>query len=65
MLKMKDYETMGEHYARIKEIVNQMKIYGESVTNKNMVNKLLIIVTKRYDLVLAAIDQAKNLSSLS
>ena len=45
MLNIKDSETIGEYCARIKEIVNQMKLYGENVTNKKVVDKLLIMVS--------------------
>lgn len=30
-LKMKDNETAKNYYSRIKEVVNQMKTYGEKI----------------------------------
>ena len=49
MLKMIDSQTIGEYYARIKKIVNQIKLYGENIIDKRVVNKLFITVIEKYD----------------
>ena len=44
MLKMKDFKIIEEYYARIKKIINQIKLYRENMSNKRVANKLLLIV---------------------
>ena len=38
-IKMKDYETAKNYYARIKELVNQIRAYGETISDKKVVEK--------------------------
>ena len=38
-IKMKDSETAKNYYARIKEIVNQMRAYGETISDKKSCRK--------------------------
>ncbi|XP_060959353.1 uncharacterized protein LOC133030579 [Cannabis sativa] len=64
-LKMKDNETAKDYYSRIKEIVNQMGAYGEIISDKNIVQKILISCTEKYDSIVSMIEETKDLETLS
>ncbi|KAK3012231.1 hypothetical protein RJ639_012240 [Escallonia herrerae] len=64
-IKMKDSETIQVYYDKLKETVNQMRAYGENISDKKVVEKLLISLTEKYDSIVAAIEESKNLETLS
>ncbi|TXG63524.1 hypothetical protein EZV62_010518 [Acer yangbiense] len=64
-IKMKDSETTKNYYARIKEIVNQMRAYGETISDKKVVEKILVNVTGKYDPIITAIEESKDITKLS
>ncbi|XP_037493577.1 uncharacterized protein LOC119370128 [Jatropha curcas] len=51
--------------SRAMAIVNQMHAYGEQISNETIVAKMLRSLTLKFDLVVAAIEEAKDLSVLS
>nr|KYP71431.1 Retrovirus-related Pol polyprotein from transposon TNT 1-94 [Cajanus cajan] len=65
LLNMKESETVKDYYSKIKEIVNQMKAYGENILDKKIVEKILISVPPKYDPIMTTIEQTKDLSTLS
>ncbi|KAK4837649.1 hypothetical protein QYF36_007280 [Acer negundo] len=64
-IKMKDFETAENYYARIKDIINQMKAYGETISNKKSGEKILVSVTGIYDPIITAIEESKDITKLS
>ena len=46
-------------------IVSQMRTYGEKISDETIVSKVLRSLTPKFDHVVAAIEEAKNLSILS
>nr|KYP45272.1 hypothetical protein KK1_033146 [Cajanus cajan] len=65
LLYMKESETVKDYYSKIKEIVNQMRAYGENILDKKIVEKILISVPRKYDPIVTTIEQTKDLSTLS
>ncbi|KAM6582397.1 hypothetical protein CsatB_009399 [Cannabis sativa] len=64
-LKIKDNETAKYYYSRIKEIANQMGAYGEIISDKNIVQKILISCTEKYDSIVSVIKETKDLETIS
>ena len=64
-LKMKESETSKTYYSKIKELVNQMRAYGEEIPDKRIVEKILITVTDKFDPIVTTIESTKDLSTLS
>nr|KYP32803.1 hypothetical protein KK1_046417 [Cajanus cajan] len=62
---MKEFETVKDYYSKIKEIVNQMKVYRENILDKKIVEKIIISVPRKYDPIVTTIEQKKDLSTLS
>jgi len=46
-------------------VINQLKIYGEEIKDQTMVEKILISLSTKFDVVVAAIEEAKYLASLT
>ena len=47
------------------ELVNQMKSYGEEISDRRIVEKLLIYLLNKYDLIMVVVEETKDLSLLS
>ena len=63
--KMKDNETLKEFSDRFIELVNQMKTYGEKLTDQTIMEKVLMNMPEKFDNVVSVIEQTKDLSTLS
>ncbi|GAV87267.1 UBN2 domain-containing protein, partial [Cephalotus follicularis] len=64
-LKMKASESVKDFVSRLMEIVNQMKIYGKKFTDQIVVEKVLISLTENFDSKISAIEESKDLSTLT
>lgn len=64
-LKMKESEIVKDYYSRLKEIVNQLRAYGENISETRVVEKILISLTEKYDPIVTAIENSKDITSLS
>ncbi|KAK4380842.1 Retrovirus-related Pol polyprotein from transposon RE1 [Sesamum angolense] len=62
---MKDSETIDEYYTKVRELVNQLKAYGEDIPEKMVVEKLLISVTENYDPIVTTIEETKDITTLT
>lgn len=64
-LNMKNSESMQEYKSRVSATVNHMKSYGEALSDETVVAKVLRSLTSKFDHVVAAIEESKNLSNYS
>ncbi|XP_074265931.1 uncharacterized protein LOC141588385 [Silene latifolia] len=64
-MKMKDDEDIKDYTSRLMEVVNQMKMYGEDITDIRIVQKILGTLTKRFDTIITVIEESKDISKLS
>ncbi|GAV61765.1 UBN2 domain-containing protein [Cephalotus follicularis] len=64
-LKMKDSESVEEFFNRVIALVNQMKVNGEMMENQKIVEKILRSLTQKFEYIVVAIEESKDLSSLS
>ncbi|GKD38530.1 hypothetical protein Tco_1258737, partial [Tanacetum coccineum] len=58
-------ETVQEYLARISSIVSQMRAYGDKVADEIVVAKILRSLSPKFDHVVAAIEESKDLSKYS
>jgi hypothetical protein len=63
-MRMKENESVKEYSTRFLELVNQMKSYGEDMTDRRIVEKILISLSEKFDPMVAVIEETKYLSSL-
>ncbi|KAJ1704767.1 hypothetical protein LUZ63_004546 [Rhynchospora breviuscula] len=62
-LFMKQGETIQDFLSRASNIVNQIRAYGEEVTDSTLVAKILRSLTPKFDHVVAAIEESKDLAT--
>jgi len=62
---MKEFGTIKDYYTKIKELVSQMRTYGDNILDKRIVEKILISIPRKYDAIVTTIEKTKDLSTLS
>ncbi|XP_078149674.1 uncharacterized protein LOC144544991 [Carex rostrata] len=64
-LQMKTEESVQIFLSRVTTVVNQIRAYGDNLTEQTVVAKVLRSLTTKFDHVVAAIEESKDLSSLN
>ena len=62
---MEDNESMSDFFTRVTKLVDQIKICGEALTTRAVVSKILRSLGPKFDHVVAAIEEGKDLSKLT
>ncbi|CAN6699574.1 unnamed protein product [Malus baccata var. baccata] len=62
--RMRDDETLSGYLTRLNELINQMKTFGEIPSNERLVQKVLISLSKPYDLICLVIENTKCLETV-
>jgi gag-polypeptide of LTR copia-type/Zinc knuckle len=62
-LQMEIDDKVLPFLTKVQGVVNQMKIYGEQVTDQTVVCKVLRSLTAKFDHVVAAIEESKDLNT--
>ena len=62
---MKETESVKDFNSRVSEIVNQIKSYGDTIQEQKPVEKILQSLPQKFDHVVAAIEESKDLSVLT
>ena len=62
---MKETESVKDFNSRVAEIVNQIKSYGDTIQKQKLVKKILRSLPQKFDHVVAAIEESKELSVLT
>ncbi|XP_021819121.1 uncharacterized protein LOC110761055 [Prunus avium] len=63
-LRMNDVESLDDYLARFFEIVNNLKSLGEDVTEKRIVQKLLMSLSRRYKSIMSIIEETRDLDTI-
>ena len=62
---MKDGESVKDYSSKVMEVVNQMKIYGDTILDQRIVQKVLVSLMKDFHTIVSIIEESRDLSSLS
>nr|GEY37939.1 putative Gag-Pol polyprotein, identical [Tanacetum cinerariifolium] len=62
---MKNNESVQEFLARVSSVVGQMRSYGDQITDETVVAKVLRSLSSKFDHIVAAIEESKDLSTFS
>ncbi|KAK3023450.1 hypothetical protein RJ639_042662 [Escallonia herrerae] len=63
-MKMKENETLAEFFTKFMDLINQMKSLGEDISNKRIVEKVLISLPEKFDPKVAIIEETKDIFEL-
>ncbi|XP_073223555.1 uncharacterized protein [Cicer arietinum] len=61
LLQMENNEKMTNYFNRVQTITNQMKANGEVMTEVVIIEMIMMTQTQRYDHIVVAIEESKNL----
>jgi hypothetical protein len=61
---MHDDESLSGYVNKLLELVNQMKSYGEELTEQRIVQKLLISLSREYDSIAEVIEETKDTENI-
>jgi hypothetical protein len=64
-LMMKEGESMHDYFSNMFDVVNQIRRFGENLSDQKVVEKILRSMPMKYDHVVAAIEESKDLSVLT
>ncbi|XP_060210929.1 uncharacterized protein LOC132637935 [Lycium barbarum] len=64
-LKMIESEKIDEYCTRVMNIVNEMRNHGDVISDQQVVEKILVSVTEKYEYIVAITEETKDLSKLS
>ncbi|XP_021755931.1 uncharacterized protein LOC110721111 [Chenopodium quinoa] len=64
-LRIKDNDLVKDYFSRIIEIVNQMKSYGEEISDEKIVKKILVSLNDKFDNIVTIIEETKDLSNIT
>ena len=64
-LEMKVGETITEYFARVMTVANKMRIYGETMTDVTICEKILRSLTDKFNYVVCLIEESKDIDTLS
>lgn len=64
LMQMNVTEKVAEFFNRVIALTNSMKVAGETVTNQMIVEKILRTLIPKFDHVVVAIEESKNLATL-
>ncbi|KAB2626287.1 retrovirus-related Pol polyprotein from transposon TNT 1-94 [Pyrus ussuriensis x Pyrus communis] len=62
--EMRDDESLSSYLTRLNELINQMRTFGESLSNERLVQKVLISLSKPYDSICLVIENTKCLETV-
>jgi hypothetical protein len=62
---MKEGDSMHDYFSNTLDIVNQIRKFGENLSEQKVVEKILRSMPMKYDHVVAAIEESKDLSVLT
>ncbi|XP_019464289.1 PREDICTED: uncharacterized protein LOC109362714 [Lupinus angustifolius] len=62
LLHMEEGDKVGEYFTKILTITNQMKGYGEAITDTMVIRKIMRSLLPRFDFIVVAIEESKDVT---
>ena len=64
MMQMEDEQKIGDYFSKLCSLVNQMQTCGEVLTDQMVVEKVLRSLTPKFDFIVVAIQEAKDVKTM-
>ncbi|GAU39052.1 hypothetical protein TSUD_396570 [Trifolium subterraneum] len=65
LLGMMDKESIGDFFTRLQTLVNTMKNLGDQISDQQVIEKVLRTLNSQFDHIVVAIEESKDLSTMS
>jgi hypothetical protein len=65
MQKMKESETIRDFSDKLLSIVNKVRLLGEDLPTKRVIEKILVTLPKRFKSKISSLEESKDLSKIS
>ena len=62
---MKDLELVDQFLNQVMNVVNQIRSYGDDLTDQKVIEKILRSLSRKFDAIVVAIEESKDLITLS
>ncbi|XP_038680189.1 uncharacterized protein LOC119981203 [Tripterygium wilfordii] len=63
--RMRESESVKEYSDKLSNLVNQMRLYGEDITDQKVVEKTLISLPEKFEAKVSAIEESYDLTKLT
>ncbi|XP_038697955.1 uncharacterized protein LOC119995508 [Tripterygium wilfordii] len=64
-LLMKEGELIKDYYTRVMDVVNHLRICGEEMPNRRVIEKILIDLTPKYNNIVTIVEETKDLENMT
>ncbi|GKV11757.1 hypothetical protein SLEP1_g22980 [Rubroshorea leprosula] len=64
VLSMKDFETVKEYSNHLMKLVNQMRVLGEYVPDKRVVEKVLVSLPEKFEHKISSLEDSRDLTKV-
>ncbi|KAA0050234.1 putative copia-type polyprotein [Cucumis melo var. makuwa] len=64
-LHMKESESVSSYTSRLLAVVNEMKRFGKTISDEQVVEKILRSLDEKFNFIVIAIEESKDLSTMS
>ncbi|XP_057485139.1 uncharacterized protein LOC130771542 [Actinidia eriantha] len=65
ILEMKTGESVIDYFSRVMSVANKMRIYGETMKDVTVVEKILRSLTDKFNYIVFSIEESKDIDTLS
>ena len=63
-LHMNESELVSKYITRLLTVVNEMKRYGETINDNQVVEKILCSLDEKFNFIVVAIEESKDLTTM-
>ena len=64
-LRMKESELVNEFIDRLLKVVNQIRILGEELSDRRVVEKVLVCLPEKFEANISSLEEFKDLNQIS
>ncbi|RVW45953.1 hypothetical protein CK203_068551 [Vitis vinifera] len=65
MKKMKESDVVKDYAAQLLSIADKVRLLGKEFSNEKIVQKILVILLKKYEATISSLENSKDLSTIS